>query len=598
MPGFTIGIDKFDQERFNNKFKNYSKLDHLNCERIYGCENMYVNLIHHSNYPAQMWENKNSVYFLEGHIYNRSNNNIQDSINKVFNKNECQDIKKFIGDSDGEFLLVKYDKNDNCLEIFNDQFGNLPLFYHISNENIFITRDFYTTNFLQENFNINESSVVEYLALDYIVGEKTLFESVYKLPPGSSLYVNLDTLNHNVERISSINFDELLKSNTTCDDVLRSFRSAISNRVNTYHGRQCGILLSGGMDSRAVLAGLHESGIQDLTAISKDRGDHNECEFAKRIASLAEINHTRFSADMSIITTEKIKKYIDVQLSTSIRNLGQLYTFPGMVNTVTNYEGLYSGTFGDAPPGLFEPLPNLNKKNITNEDIVDNILYGRLGKKGLGIKDVSKYVGISPIQIRSNILEQIESYPEKTTSGKLHRFSLFEYGKGRQVYGLERQRHLTWPLIPLASPSLVHTLLGLDINKKKNKKLQTHIINECSPSLLNIPYYNWCVSIFYPYITYSVTPGKDEDEYGLSDSIIFKLIEYENIFNYHMPNKLWEDTKHDDETLKNACQPIINEYLFSDDELISKQYLQNISISDSIHFVPLIEFLNRHKSNQ
>jgi len=154
----------------------------------------------------------------------------------------------------GAFVAAIWDVKQDRLLIVNDRFGLEPLFYaHFDGRLLFgsgaraiVANPDFTPK-------VNAVAMAEFLTLEQVIGDKTLFDGVTLLPPASLL-----TFSDKRLRVCSywdLQYQEEYKDHDESwyiEQWIHLVRQAVERRTRT--GRPFGVLLSGGLDSRAVLA--------------------------------------------------------------------------------------------------------------------------------------------------------------------------------------------------------------------------------------------------------------------------------------------------------------------------------------------------------
>jgi len=149
--------------------------------------------------------------------------------------------------------------------------------YNIETKNIFIARDFFGIKplyYLKNSTDgrisafsseiksflsfpgfksiVNDSAVYNYLSYQYNPLDETFFKSVYKLPPGHFLRVNIDSGKHEIKKYWSfeIKQDSTLKEETTAQKIYQAMRDSVEHHMIA--DVPVGSFLSGGIDSSII----------------------------------------------------------------------------------------------------------------------------------------------------------------------------------------------------------------------------------------------------------------------------------------------------------------------------------------------------------
>lgn len=192
--------------------------------------------------------------------------------------------KAFVERLNGNFLLGIYDPSRREFLLCTDRFGTVPLYWSCTDDD---TVAFSTTIQALPHHPAVETGfhpgyLHEYLAFRRTFGMRTPLEGVEKLGPGTVATINLDE--------GSISADQYWRPRYRpretsfewfVDEFVRRFRTVIGEWVRD--NREYGMLLSGGSDSRLVLAALVEAGA-DVTAFHMNDWMNAEARTAERVA--------------------------------------------------------------------------------------------------------------------------------------------------------------------------------------------------------------------------------------------------------------------------------------------------------------------------
>ena len=105
---------------------------------------------------------------------------IDDKINfsLIINKIEINDFNNsFIKNIDGEFLIIIIE-NNNSVEIINDRFSSIPIFYSTENNKFRASINFLTLFKEIKNKKLNHNKFLEFLYFQRIHGEDTYEKSI------------------------------------------------------------------------------------------------------------------------------------------------------------------------------------------------------------------------------------------------------------------------------------------------------------------------------------------------------------------------------------------------------------------------------------
>ncbi len=189
----------------------------------------------------------------------------------------------------GEFLFIIFNRANGGLKIINDRFTSIPIYYyHNEASGEFHASPYFTCLWkLRKNLGlrINQNTLCEFLFFQRILWTKTYLENVLYLPDASILSVEGRSLS--ISRYWQRNYE---KNNSSLTENARRLAELveISVKNKTSDGKRYGHFLSGGMDSRSVLAAFEKNYPTCFTAtISENR----ELRTAREIARTKGAEH-------------------------------------------------------------------------------------------------------------------------------------------------------------------------------------------------------------------------------------------------------------------------------------------------------------------
>jgi tRNA(Ile)-lysidine synthase TilS/MesJ len=225
-------IDKDNLTKINQYKKNNFYLEYLNKNKL---ENHYI---------------ENDIFFLVvGSVYEQDNDKISISTElcNYYKKNNLINFSK----KNGSFIFIIKDKNK--LIIGCDQNCYIPCYYYYSNDffifsyNIFLIKSAIPF-FLKPNVK-KISQII--LTGGIILDDESKIKGIYKLLPGNIIIITPQ----NKKIIESDFFGYKIKNNSV-NYHIENVANNLSNSIKNLKENRIGIGLSGGLDSRILLAAL------------------------------------------------------------------------------------------------------------------------------------------------------------------------------------------------------------------------------------------------------------------------------------------------------------------------------------------------------
>jgi asparagine synthase (glutamine-hydrolysing) len=217
--------------------------------------------------------------------------------NKIDNKTVSRKLfekginKSLIEELDGSFLLIFYDEKKFGLSVVNDRFASIPFYYCFSDGNFIGSLnygDIWNELGGAKDFTVDKEAFYEFIHLQRLLGNKTYDAKTKYLDSASILTLDSGNGdNFKLEKYWRPNFAKKYRATSEASHMLADLtRNAILERISDE--KRYALLLSGGLDSRLILAGLQKP-IECLTVGSRQ---NNEYLVAKELANAKKYPHS------------------------------------------------------------------------------------------------------------------------------------------------------------------------------------------------------------------------------------------------------------------------------------------------------------------
>ena len=374
MCGFICFIN---ENNLSNKYLKYTDQNELsnhrgpNSQKFYKENNFFayfrrlsiIDVTQKSNQPF-ISENKRYVLVFNGEIYNfrelrtrLKKKNIEFKSNgdaEVILKSFIYYGESFIDELRGMFSFCIWDKHQQRLIAYRDRFGQKPLYYYLSNEDLIYASELRSLLALKQfQWRLDREAFAGFLSNSYYAGTNTPITGLKKLLPGHHLSlicnkVNIGKFWHSVPRGEHDDISPSQALNSLDGLISKSCEHALRSDV------PAGVFLSGGIDSSLILSYCHDID-HDLQAVSvaMTEQDFDESAKAKAVADTVGIrHHTVIKMDESAV----------------VENLDHIFSFndephgdPGFVNArfiaAASKSQFTVGLGGDGGDELFYGYP-------------------------------------------------------------------------------------------------------------------------------------------------------------------------------------------------------------------------------------------------
>ncbi|MPM22032.1 hypothetical protein SDC9_68482 [bioreactor metagenome] len=201
------------------------------------------------------------------------------------NQSKEKEIGDFLKKLNGEFVFVA--ETEDIIFCTVDRTRSIPLFY-IKTKNSFIVSD--SAYYLKDKVNqpLNEENAAEFMVVGYVTGNETLFDDIKQVRNGEYLtYQKKERVLNSCCYFKFIhkNFYEL-PEDRLIEMLDQAFVNAFSRLVESTvkQGKRIVVPLSGGLDSRIIVAMLKRLGVNDVICMSYGRKGSRESKVSKHIA--------------------------------------------------------------------------------------------------------------------------------------------------------------------------------------------------------------------------------------------------------------------------------------------------------------------------
>ena len=211
----------------------------------------------------------------------------EELLNQIISAYESKDYKKII-DLDGEFICGRIFKGEKSpIEIITDREGIIPIYYRKVCNGWDITTE---QSLLFQDYNerdINWQSVNDFLRFGCLIGSETLSKNVRRTRGGAYYRLDFDgdTEYNRIYKFYYKERNERVDEEKLLVEVAEKYREAIAKRIKDKEADTC-IFMSGGMDSRFLLAMANQTTDERLATYCFGQDYSEEVNIAKMCAEL------------------------------------------------------------------------------------------------------------------------------------------------------------------------------------------------------------------------------------------------------------------------------------------------------------------------
>ncbi|RLA40063.1 MAG: hypothetical protein DRR42_26445, partial [Gammaproteobacteria bacterium] len=411
----------------------------------------------------------------------------------------------------GSFVLVIHDLNKQVLWVATDAFGFQALYFHVKENALSISTSL--GSILQASDSCNkwaDSWIYQYLFFNYPVGEESLVENVQRVPAGTLGKFDVKTgrlsWTQYVEHVSSS--QKIFTGQSAIEQAYTAFDSTVPGWFDT-DGRVV-FGLSGGLDSRAVLASLPKSILSRIETFTYGIPGSTEVTEACYIASELGLQHNEILLDDEFIQQLPRLMLDTVFLSDAqqvVNRSNLVYVYGALGEGGKPCSAIVTGVSGDH---LFRDHIS-GWGNVPYLISADMASMFRNGRKRIDRKFYAGMFGARlehfEAQIEDSLDTLTESYGEFTDPEAYYRYLM--YVAGPNYFGGQAAIANSYSTFRTPYWDRVLIQLGMDVDlgtvgfsrglSKKDKyreaALQASVVAR-NPSFSNIPYLNLPIDVF------------------------------------------------------------------------------------------------------
>ena len=439
-------------------------------------------------------EDKSLFIFMDGKIYDygEQRNELKNRGHKFNNENDPEFClhsyeeygKDFIKRLNGSFVFLICDLKSRKVIIANDRYGFRVHYYAINDGKLLFAPE--AKAILQdETFKkeLNDEAVAEFFAFGEFWGDKTLFEGIKVLTPASIL--TYDGRELSIEKYWEFKYepDYSLSEEDVVERLVKTFKKAVKIRMKD--NLRYGVTLSGGLDSRAVLAGVPSTKRKDVIACTFGANDCDEVKIAKRVTKIAGIKEhlvQEISPELLINNAEH-----EVWLTDGRNFIGVSFAYPILKSLKDKVDVVFDGFALDLTLG--GSYLSRDKVKCKTETSLSNIL----SKKRLFHDNEFRKL------FTSDYYNKVKEVPAKSFRDEFNKIKANHTGNKSDQFALNT--HVAWMHIgdvpvrdllevshPPSDNEFIEFLLKIPPEWRLNHTIYRKFLKKLSPELAKIAY--------------------------------------------------------------------------------------------------------------
>ncbi len=447
----------------------------------------------YAHYPAFAWENDEFLVHLEGRLYqgeeSRWGRQLLDLARLLFQeeRDRTGTLRQWLLTTDGDFLLTLIHKAEGRMAVLNDIFGHLPTYFHRRDQRFILSRNLRFITAALGGSSFDRMALAQYLLVGFPLGTKSLFDGVEYLEPASLVLVSPRDAAVQVSKLHEFNFEAEEHGRLSAGENARNLADLFRDACRRRSGKTGAdvVSLSGGLDSRAVAAGLKQAGISPVAAtfLEPAGGNARDVEVAARVAQLLDLDRRCFP--LPVPRGEDLARLLALKNGANNLRMSFILAFFRQLTQsfgpdLTYFTGDGGGdALGDSRP--YRPL-------YSSEDLVDFILERY---QVWPLKAVAALTRISREAIKAEFAARLAAYPESGPERKYKHFFCLEVATRMYHEGEDRNRHFFWSAAPFYAYDFFHYALNCPDRDKKAYRLYGEFLAQVHPAVGAVDYADW-----------------------------------------------------------------------------------------------------------
>jgi asparagine synthase (glutamine-hydrolysing) len=527
-------------------------------DQHFGCARIHRGIF--SPEPQPIFNKEKSIcLFFDGKIYDYQNQletlkkkgyTFQYENDPEFCLNSyMEDGINFIKQLNGSFVFVLHDFTKGKTILANDRYGHNVHYYALHKDTFYFAPEIKAI--LQEKKIpkvLNDDAVTEFFLVGEFWNNKTFFQNINVLSPATILTFDGNQIFKEKYWEFRYQTDDRLTQDEFINELIQKYQKAIKTRMNDHLNH--GITLSGGLDSRTVLAGMELKKRKEITTCTFGARDCDEVKVAQKVSEKAQVkNHVTLETSPDIIMQNAMH---DVWLTEGRNYIGNSFAYPLLSLVKDDIDVIFDGYALDLVLG-----GGYLKKEILsckNDEGLQKILLNIFFKKKI-FQDTEL-----PLLFKSAYYDKIKNIPQRSFEIEFNKVNHSDLSnKSDQIFINTR---VTWMQIgdtpvrdlfetshPTADNDFIDTILKIPPIWRYNHRLYRKFLMRLDPELSKIPYnhtmirsdaplFFWRIGLYYLYMRELIK----KKIFTFSNGKIFlpNNRHYANFEEWFRTNKKWQ----------------------------------------------------------
>lgn len=270
--------------------QNYYIKDDLFSDEYVSATRSHINVIQKDKQP---FSNSGIHVWIDGEFYNQNvllkkmSNTVKTDPSILLEMYKKNNDFNFLKEIDGIYSAVIYDSNEKKIHLISDRYGLRHLYWTRNNDYLAWGSEVKIVLALNDfKPQVDRLAVDQFINIGYILENRTFLDGVELVPSGTVLTWDINRLKLDTfqywwwDHIRPL--DVQVSEDDIAEELGRLFIDSVKRR--SINGEDIGLQLSGGLDSRAILAAMPTG--RNLNTLSYGKEGCDDVRFAKMAAKV------------------------------------------------------------------------------------------------------------------------------------------------------------------------------------------------------------------------------------------------------------------------------------------------------------------------
>ncbi len=391
----------------------------------------------------------------------------------------------------GTFVVAIWNQREGELLLVNDRLGLHPLYFFSQGDSLcFSSKVGALLVDKTQSYTVDRVAISEFLMFDHLLHDRTLIEEIRLLRPASILSFSEGNLA--VREYWTMQFPqyyELRDEAEYLEELSFFMRQAVARQApGQLPG---GVLLSGGLDSRVILAYLGAGSTENpLHTFTFGIPDCDDARFAKHLADCVGTQHHFFELKSDYIF-DAVKK--GIRITEGFQNCVHMHSLATLLDESKFAQVFYKGFMGDAMMGYSQKRPlwsNYDQEATLQVHLqilsgFAGVLFDQEAQKKLFTPDFQHDVSKN---VQDNFKQAIFNARTNQLADQRIFFDLRQRVPRMTLGGVELVRSQGVVRLPFADNDLVAFVLSLPPGYRFERYLMKEAFIQDFPELAKVPY--------------------------------------------------------------------------------------------------------------